>query len=164
MSTQIVTFSPSYTDAVAEVILTIQQTEFTFAITRQDQPDLDDIPNFYQRRSGNFWIALAGETEKKVIGTIGLKDIGNGQAALRKMFVHKDYRGSERGVARELLETLFTWARAHELKEIYLGTTSKFLAAHRFYEKSGFQEITEADLPADFPKMPVDNKFYKYVL
>ncbi len=159
MTIQIVPFNPDYTEQVVDVILTIQNTEFDIPISRAQQPDLDNIPSYYQQKAGNFWVALDGE---RVVGTISLFDIGNGQGALRKMFVHRDYRGSERGIARQLLHTLFDWARTHDYCEIFLGTTDKFLAAHRFYEKSGFVEVTADVLPPAFPKMPVDNKFYKY--
>ncbi len=157
----IVPFISNYTEQVIDVILTIQNTEFDIPISRDQQPDLDNIPGYYQQGAGNFWVALDGE---QVVGTISLLDIGNGQGALRKMFVHRDYRGGERGVARQLLHTLFDWARTHQYTVIFLGTTDKFLAAHRFYEKSGFIEVTADELPSAFPKMRVDNKFYKYTL
>jgi N-acetylglutamate synthase-like GNAT family acetyltransferase len=50
------------------------------------------------------------------------------------------------------------------VKEIYLGTTDKFRAAHRFYEKNGFNEIAEYNLPGNFPVMEVDTKFYQLKL
>ena len=99
---------------------------------------------------------------KKVIGTISLLDIGSGQAALRKMFVNNTYRGAKFKVASMLIETLFDWTRSAGLKEIFLGTTPKFIAAHRFYEKNGFEEILKESLPTAFPIMSVDTKFYKY--
>lgn len=45
--------------------------------------------------------------------------------------------------------------------ELYLGTVDAFKAAHRFYEREGFKEIEAAELPADFPRMPIDTKFYQ---
>ena len=47
---------------------------------------------------------------------------------------------------------------------VYLGTTAKFLAAHRFYEKNGFREIAREALPDSFPVMAVDTKFYTLAL
>lgn len=152
-------FSPEFTAKVIDLIVPIQRQEFGFSITAADQPDLFEIPEFYQKKSGNFWIALAGE---EVVGTISLVDLGHQQAALRKMFVHKTVRGN--GTAKRLLDTLLQWARVKHLQEIYLGTTDRFLAAHRFYEKNGFEEITPAELPETFLYMPVDTKFYRYVI
>lgn len=146
---------------VVDLIVSIQQKEFYIPITAEDQPDLHDIPNYYQKNQGNFWVAFHNED---IVGTISLLDIGNGQSALRKMFVHQHYRGSEKGIARNLLKTLLDWAKLRRLREIYLGTTPYFLAAHRFYEKNGFTEISKKDLPNTFPVMKVDTKFYKYEL
>lgn len=154
-------FAPQDAAAVAAVILPIQRGEFGVPITLEAQPDLADIAGFYQRGLGNFWVAeFAGE----VVGTIGLLDIGAREAALRKMFVAAPYRGKEQGVARRLLDELLSWSAAQGLERIYLGTTDKFRAAHRFYEKSGFQEIPRAHLPSAFPIMTVDSKFYRLTL
>ncbi|MFP8966765.1 GNAT family N-acetyltransferase [Pokkaliibacter sp. CJK22405] len=142
---------------IAELIVPIQQQEFNIPITFEDQPDLRQIESFYQHGKGNFWVALDGD---KVVGSIALLDIGNDQAALRKMFVHPEYRGRERGVAAALLATLIAWSREQQLEEIYLGTTSAFLAAHRFYEKHGFLRIEPEALPERFPVMQVDTCFY----
>ena len=158
---EIVPFSEHHLSGIIDVILPIQQSEFGIPITLDSQPDLLDIPGFYQKGSGNFWVALHGED---IIGTISLLDIGNGQGALRKMFVKKQFRGSTRGVACNLLRVLLEWCKRRNLREIYLGTTAKFLAAHRFYEKNGFSEIQKTELPVSFPVMSVDTKFYKYLI
>ena len=55
-------------------------------------------------------------------------------------------------------------ALSNGIAEIYLGTTEKFLAAHRFYEKNGFAEVRRDELPSAFPVMAVDSKFYRRVL
>lgn len=158
---EVVPFSGNHQTAVTELILPIQRTEFGIPITLESQPDLLDIPRFYQAKNGNFWVALvAGE----VVGTVALLDIGNAQVALRKMFVKASFRGNEYGVARRLLEVVFQWCRKRQVREIFLGTTAKFLAAHRFYEKSGFAEIAKSELPSSFPVMSVDTKFYKNVV
>lgn len=158
---RIVPFSPEHAEGVVSVILPIQQTEFSIPITLDVQPDLRDIPGFYQCGDGNFWVAVDAGT---VVGTLALLDIGNHQAALRKMFIASSYRGPEHGVARKLLQTLLVWCRAQGVREIFLGTTAKFLAAHRFYEKNGFCEVAGETLPKSFPVMAVDSKFYRLSL
>ena len=143
------------------LIVGIQRDEFQIAITLEDQPDLQDIPAFYQQGAGNFWVALS---EGEVVGTVALLDLGNQQGALRKMFVHPGYRGPGPGVSARLLDTLLEWSRARGFKEIYLGTTEKFRAAHRFYERNGFVQIDPDELPPSFLKMAVDTRFYRRVL
>lgn len=142
---------------VIDVILPIQREEFGIAISVADQPDLQAIPDFYQVGNGDFWVATK---QGQIIGTIGLKDIGAQQVALRKMFVAAPFRGREFGVAAQLLSALLEEAWQRGVKDIYLGTTDKFLAAHRFYEKHGFVEVAKEELPESFPVMKVDSKFY----
>lgn len=154
-------YQPCYQNGVKALILPIQNEEFGIAITADQQPDLSDIGNFYQQGAGDFWLATVGES---VVGCIGLKDIGERQAALRKMFVAEAWRGREKGVADRLLQTLIEHARGQQLRDIWLGTTAKFLAAHRFYEKNGFSEVAKSVLPPAFPLMQVDTKFYRLAL
>ena len=144
-----------------ELILTIQRDEYGIAITAQDQPDLSDIPAFYQSGSGDFWVAQA---DGGLVGTIALKDIGSGQAALRKMFVAASHRGRTAGVAQALLDRLKAEARDRGVRQLWLGTTERFLAAHRFYEKNGFGFVAAENLPAHFPRMAVDSRFYGLAL
>src|SRR4029078_10000551 len=71
----------AYSDAdqrgVVNVILPIQQQEFGIAIAEADQPDLANVKEFYQTGSGGFWVARSND---EIVGTVGLKDIGAGQA------------------------------------------------------------------------------------
>ena len=154
-------FTPRDQNGVAKVIVPIQQQEFGIAITAEDQPDLRDIPDYYQTGNGDFWVALYRD---KIVGTLGLKDIGDNQAALRKMFVSAPYRGGDYQVASSLLERLLRHAANQGVRDIFLGTTDKFLAAHRFYRKHGFRELPKAALPARFPVMAVDTLFFGLAL
>ncbi len=151
------TFHPGDEDAVVGVILPIQREEFGFPITAADQPDLAAIPAWYQTGAGQFWLA---ELDGEAVGTIALKDIGDGAVALRKMFVKLNARGPA-GAAQALLDTALAHARGCGVKTVWLGTTDRFQAAHRFYEKNGFEVVEAQDLPAAFPRMAVDTRFYR---
>jgi N-acetylglutamate synthase-like GNAT family acetyltransferase len=161
MSFVIETYEDHFRDGVAALIVPIQRQEFGIDITYEDQPDLTDIANFYQQGCGNFWLAVA---DGAVVGSIALRDIGGRAGALRKMFVATDWRGAQKGVAQALLERLLEHAQGAGTRQIWLGTTTKFLAAHRFYEKNGFDTVDEDALPASFPRMKVDTRFYRRIL
>lgn len=150
-------FRPGDAGAVIGVILPIQREEFAIPITAADQPDLADIPGWYQTGAGQFWLA---ERDGVAVGTIALKDIGDGAVALRKMFVVPSARGPD-GAGALLLATALDHARAHSVQSIWLGTTERFVAAHRFYQKHGFAPVEVRDLPPAFPRMSVDNRFYR---
>ncbi len=176
-------FRPGDEQGVIDLILPIQREEFGLAITAADQPDLRTVPAFYQTGRGAFLVAESGN---RIVGTIGMKDIGEGNGgqgnggqgnggqgnggqgngsarsgALRKMFVAADHRGSGSGLAGRLLHAVLDLARENGLHRIFLGTTDRFLAAHRFYEKHGFMPVPPADLPQSFPRMNVDTRFYR---
>ncbi len=153
---QIGEYSAVHHQGVIDMVLGIQREEFGLPITIRDQPDLSDIDSFFLKR-GNFWVATE---DGRVVGTVGVFDLGDGSAVLRKMFVRKEHRG--KGVSKALLAVLLEWAKRSGFRRVYLGTTPLYLAAHRFYEKNGFVEITKDDLPASFPVMEVDKKFYRY--
>lgn len=154
-------YSIQHQNEVIDLIIHIQQKEYNVAITKNDQPDLLNIKSFYQTGNGNFWVAIQDNT---VIGTISLLDIGNQELALRKMFVKKEYRGPKYQVASRLLNNALKWAKEKSIKTVYLGTTPQFVAAHRFYEKNGFESIEIEQLPASFPVLEVDKKFYTYLI
>lgn len=154
-------YSPDYKEQVIDLILNIQCREFQINISLEDQPDLNNIPGFYQISAGNFWVATVNG---EVIGTIALIDIGDGQGVIRKMFVKPTFRGTSSGTARMLLESLLNWSVEQGFQALFLGTTEKFKAAHRFYEKNGFKQVSKTELPSTFPIMKVDSRFYKIEL
>lgn len=144
-------------EAVAELVLNIQIGEFNVPITREDQPDLQNLEAVFNVGKGVFLIALH---EGRLVGTTGLVDVGEGLGVLRKMFVASDYRGREWGTAKLLLDGLMDHARENGFQKVQLGTQTRLEAARRFYEKNGFQEIAKEDLPQNFPLMDVDDRFY----
>lgn len=155
----IITYDKRYEQQTIDLIVGIQHDEFGIAITAEDQPDLRMVDTFYQHGNGNFWLAMDGSL---VVGTIALIDIGNYQVSLRKMFVHPDYRGKEKAIGQRLMDIVFTWCEARDIRAIYLGTVGQFKAAHRFYEKNGFVAVEKGSLPTNYPAMPLDHIFYSF--
>lgn len=147
----------SYCDRIIHLILPIQQIEFNVPVTLEGQPDLLDIERNYQKDGGNFWGAFY---DGELVGTIALINTGHQACALRKMFVKKEFRGKEYGIAQLLLDNLTLFCREHNITDIYLGTVDMLKAAHRFYEKNNYTEIEMDKLPDYFPRMAADNKFY----
>lgn len=160
MNTINLTIAPIFNDdckAIIDLILPIQQIEFNVPITIEGQPDLLDIETNYHQGGGNFWGA---KIDGELVGTIALMNTGHKAGAIRKMFVKKDFRGKEYGIAQQLLETLIAYCREKNITDLYLGTVDILKAAHRFYEKNSFNCIELTGLPSYFPRMMADNKFY----
>jgi DNA-binding MarR family transcriptional regulator/N-acetylglutamate synthase-like GNAT family acetyltransferase len=143
---------------IITMIENIQKGEFLLPIT-------DDInvgilkaeEEFYYNNSYNFWYAV--DDQGHVIGSIGLKKLDNHRAEIKKLFVVKAYRG--KGVAPKLLNTLAKAAFKHEFNDLYLGTVGTLDAAHNFYKKYGFLQITKQQLPSEFAVGPLDTVFFK---
>jgi len=161
MTVAISPFDPADGQGAVDLILSIQRGEYGMAITAGDQPDLRAIPSFYQVGLGDFLVAKAGG---QVVGTVALKDIGDGQAALRKMFVAPAFRGAPHRTAQALLDRLIERASGRGVEQLFLGTTAHFLAAHRFYEKNSFGLVEADALPPAFPRMAVDTRFYHRIV
>lgn len=142
---------------VINLILPIQQLEFGVPISLEGQPDLVNIDGFYYRDGGGFW---GIEIDGRVVGSIALKVSEGPIATIRKMFVAKEYRGKELGIATLLLETLLARCRELGIRHVYLGTVELLKAAHRFYERNGFERIAVEALPESFPRMLPDDVFY----
>lgn len=102
---------------------------------------------------------LVAVAENKVVGTISITRLENRNSVLRKMFLHKNYRGQ--GIAELLLQNIVNWAFENNCKTIYLGTMTQFSTAQKFYEKHKFEKISIELLPKDFPINPIDSLFYK---
>ncbi len=156
-------FEEKYQQQVEAMVLGIQNGEFNLGLTAQRQPDLHNLKAFYNDR-GN-WLWVATNTKDEVVGTIGLERLNNHQAVLRKMFIKKEYRGKTIGLAQKLFEILLMEAKQQHFKEILLDTPLVTHAAHRFYERNGFELISNDSVPANYilPK-GIDLKIYRLKL
>jgi len=143
---------------IIDLILPIQQIEHGVPVTIADQPDLLDIEKNYQQTGGGFW---GIKHEGEIIGTIALIKMTDEQGGvIRKMFVKKEFRGKEFGLAQKLLEHLIAYAHDTYLTALYLGTVHILRAAIRFYERNQFLPLSKEHLPSNFPLMEVDDTFY----
>lgn len=161
MEIQIEQIRNDHSEAIINIVLPIQQLEFNVPITLEDQPDLLDIESNYYANGGSFWGAkINGE----LVGTIAMIKYDHDAAAIRKMFVKKEFRGKTYGIAQLLLESLILYSKANGINSLYLGTVNVLHAAIRFYEKNGFEAVAVTDLPALFPRMTADDTFYQLSL
>ena len=91
------TYSGKYDEEIIALILDIQNNESKINLSLEEQPDLLDISECYQKKGGEFWIALA---DGVVIGTIGLMMKENACAIMKKFFVKKEYHSKKRDVPK----------------------------------------------------------------
>jgi GNAT superfamily N-acetyltransferase len=154
---RIIPYEEKYQEQVIELILHIQNEEAGIHLSIQEQPDLLNIPLYYEQQGGEFWLAVDGQ---EVIGKIALMNYHNGNGVLKKFFVKKERRKQKVGFV--LYQTLINKAKEDGYHQLLLDTPSVAAASHRFYEREGFVRITKEELP--FPYTYPDRDSYLYLL
>ncbi len=142
---KIVTYQEKYKSQIIDLILSIQNQEAKINLSLEEQPDLLDIPNCYEKEGGEFWLTLENDT---VIGTLALMNKGNGNGILKKGFVKNEYR--KRGILTELYKTVLDYARINHFKQLMFDTPSVATNCHRFFEKEGYVRISKNEQPFEY--------------
>jgi GNAT superfamily N-acetyltransferase len=107
-------------------------------------PDLFDLDRRYGGATGAFWVGRAGG---RVVGSVGVERLADGQAELHRLYVEATLR--RRGLGRALVETVLGWCRARGIPHLVLWSDTRFEQAHRLYERMGFVRTGERELPGD---------------
>lgn len=127
----IVSFDSTHQPGLA-VLVEAVLAEFGFGVDPLLEADLADPGGHY----GAVWVAL---DEGDVVGSVAVRDLGDGQAELKRMYLEPNYRG--RGLGRQLLERALTWASAQGLDAVVLDTAEQMTGAQRLYESAGFKRL-----------------------
>ena len=80
---------------------------------------------------------LVAESSRRVVGSIALRDRGDGSGHVSKFFVEAGLRSQ--GIGRELLARAVAEARRRRLRRLDLETRSQFEAAIHLYESTGWE-------------------------
>lgn len=104
--------------------------------------DLDDLIASYADAGGCFDVLV--DHENRIVGTVGLLPLHEGQVELRKMYLHPTARGQGHG--RKLLKHALNWARQHGYRQVCLETASALTEAIALYRTYGFEQYTPPHL------------------
>ncbi len=89
-------------------------------------------------RSGDPAIAeYVAENDGRIVGSIALRDRGDGSGRISKLFVEQSARG--RGVGKALLQLMVDEAIRRRLRTLDLETRAQFEAAVHIYESTGWK-------------------------
>lgn len=116
-------------------------------------PDLLDFDRRYAGSAGAFWVA---RLDGRVVGSVGVERLPDGQAELHRLYLDTTLRG--RGVGRALVETVLGWCRHAGVRRLTLWSDTRFDRAHRLYERMGFRQTGERELVDD----PNDTREFGY--
>lgn len=155
---KIIPYENKYKNQVIALILYLQNFDNKVDLSLHEQPDMDDIENYYMKKGGGFWLAVNSSDD--VVGTLGLMKKNQHFGVLKKFFVNPDYRGREMGVSSKLYDCLLTHAKQHCINCIVLDTPAKCTRAHSFYKKHGYHQIEHSDLPIEYDYPDRDSYFF----
>lgn len=141
-------YEEKYKNQVIALILYLQNFGTGVSLSLDEQPDMNDIRNYYLKDGGGFWIAV--DDTDDVIGTLGLMRKSGNCGVLKKFFVAPAWRGRERGVSGGLFAMLMEHAQKCGMKQIILDSPSVCHRAHEFYRKMGFELIGREQLPVQY--------------
>jgi len=121
--------------------------EFGFEPDPQLDPDLAEPGRPYAA----LWIA---EVDGEVVGSVALRDLGDGALELKRMYLRRAQRG--RGLGKRLLTTAVDWARARGATLIRLDTSERMEVAQALYKAYGFERV-----PGEAPRQGQQRLLYE---
>jgi len=98
--------------------------------------DLKDVERSYFERGGAFYVLE--EKEGSIIGAYGLYPTDQAVCELRKMYVHRSFRG--RGLGKLLLDDALANAKRMGFRKMTIETASVLKEAISLYKSYGFAE------------------------
>ena len=153
---KITQFDDKYTQDVIDLVLHFQNDGTRPLVTVDDQPDMLHITDAYINAGGNFWSAL---DDGRLAGTIGIMPCGDDTAVLKKFFVYEKYQDEPHHIGQQLYAYFLEFAKEKGFKTIMPDTPFNTVRAHKFYERAGFEKVTE-ELPIKFSHPYKDCGFF----
>ena len=134
-------FNEIDSEQIRELIDLVMKQEFSKEEKVYSQDDLKDISKTYGGKKEVFFVAEEGN---KIIGTVAIKEEGDGVALLRRLFVHSDYRSRKYG--QTLLERAIDFCQQQHYRVINFKSTDRMKPAIELCKKKGFHERAKIDL------------------
>jgi GNAT superfamily N-acetyltransferase len=99
--------------------------------------ELVHLSDIFSETKGNaFWVVQGHDG---IVGSFGIERHNETDTELRRMYLDREYRGSE--IAKRMLDCAQKQARAFGYRKMLLSTAEIQRAADRFYRKHGFRQI-----------------------
>ncbi|MEW9624125.1 GNAT family N-acetyltransferase [Rhodanobacter geophilus] len=130
---RIVGFEPRWREAFAT--LNIEWLEHWFVVEAYDREVLGNPEKYILANGGHILFAI--DEAGRALGTVALKNEGDGVYELTKMAVAPEARG--RGAGRQLMDAALALYRTLGARELFLESSSLLAPALALYESVGFR-------------------------
>lgn len=103
-------------------------------------PILSTLSKAYETKQESYWVIE--DDNGKIVGGAGIGKVQGlpNACELQKMYCLPEVRGT--GISHKLMERALSFAKQY-YTHCYIETLSNMLAANKFYQKYGFQALTE---------------------
>jgi len=133
---EILEFDKNYNEHVNNLMHAILVDEFGFK--HFSEGIINSQNEEYITGNNRLWIAVDND---EIIGTIGIIEVSETHALLKKIYVKESYRGQ--GIAQELLNLCLEYARSMNYNYVFLETYERLKRANSFYTKNDFTPYYE---------------------
>lgn len=141
MSDSPVTIQPATSaDDLAAVrrLFTAYATSLDFSLDFQGfDTELASLPGKYAPAQKG--ALLLGRVGDRAVGVVGLRDLGDGMAEMKRLYIEPEGRGHNLG--RRLTDAVLAEARRLGYRAIRLDTFPSMVAANRIYDALNFTDI-----------------------
>jgi putative acetyltransferase len=96
---------------------------------------------YFHAKNGEFWVV---EDNGEIAATCAVQMHDENTAELKSLYVNKDFR--KHGLGQRLTEMTIDFARSKGAIEMVLWSDTRFIAAHRLYERLGFERTGQRKL------------------
>lgn len=136
---RIIEYNNEYEEKTKKLYTDVLIEEFEFELFRNDilQEDL----NYYMSDGGKMWLAV--DDCDNVIATMAINRKTTDTVDLRKVYMHKDYRGT--GLANTMFDNAIEFCKQNNYRRVLLDTYQRLGRAIGFYVKKGFKEYFDED-------------------
>ena len=97
--------------------------------------------DYFHSKNGEFWVVAE---KNEIVATVGVVMLDEKTAELKSLYVIKEFRGQNLGA--NLIKLAVKFAAMKGRSEIILWSDTRFINAHRLYEKIGFKLLGKRQL------------------
>jgi len=109
--------------------------------TETDDKYLIAPDDYFHSKDGEFWVVAE---RNEIVGTVAVIMLGETTAELKSLYVGKNFRNQ--GLGENLTKLAVKFASLKGRSEIILWSDTRFIEAHKLYEKIGFKRLGEREL------------------
>lgn len=109
--------------------------------TEKEEKYLLAPEDYFHSKDGEFWVVAE---RNEIVGTVAVIMLGETTAELKSLYVGKNFRNQ--GLGENLTKLAVKFASLKGRSEIILWSDTRFIEAHKLYEKIGFKRLGKREL------------------